>query len=85
MFQIYLLLSVYLGGVPYFLVMMSFEVVSLAGGGLSGCTAVVVYLCDGKLDVLVFAVARWEMFYCCYFCIILVSLAAQWWAIFMRS
>ena len=35
--------------------------------GVSGCTAVVVYLCDGKLDVPVFAVTRWEMFYCCYF------------------
>ena len=32
--------------------MTSCEVVSLVG--VSGCTAVVVYVCDGKLDVSVF-------------------------------
>ena len=47
------------GGVPYFLVMMSFEVVSLVG--VLWMHSCVVYLCDGELDVPVFAVTRWEM------------------------
>ena len=32
--------------------------------GVSGCTVVVVYWCDGEPDVPVFAVTRWEIFYC---------------------
>ena len=48
--------------------------------GFSGCTAVVVYLCDGKLDVPVFAVTTWEMLYYFYFVLFwLYSLSDGWW------
>ena len=52
-------------GVPYFLVTKSFEVVSLVGA--SGCTVVMVYLCDGEPDVPVFAVTRLEIVLLFYF------------------
>ena len=70
--QNYLLLNchiMYLGGMPYFLVMMSFEVEVPVGVPLvhSG----VICLCDGKLNVLYFVVTRCEMMnhfnYLCYF------------------
>ena len=53
------------GGVPYFLVTMSFGVVSLVGA--FECTVVMVYLCDGEPDVPVFAVTRLEIVLLFYF------------------
>ena len=49
------------GGVPYFLVMTSFEEVALVG--VLWMHSSVICLCDGKLDVPIFAVTRWEMLY----------------------
>ena len=56
----------YLGGVLYFLVTMSFEVVVPVGGSLG-----VICPCDGKLNIPYLAVTRCEMMnhfnYLCYF------------------
>ena len=68
---------------PYFLVTMSFEVVVPVGGFL--VHSLVICLCDGKLDVLYFAVTRCEMMNHFYYCVILNSLAEQWWMIFVCS
>ena len=73
----------YLGGVPYFLVTTSFEVV--VPGGVLLVHSLVICLCDGKLDVLHFAVTRCEMMNHFYCCVILNSLAEQWWEIFVCS
>ena len=53
-------------GLPYFLGTKSFEVVSLVG--VLWMHSCVVYLCDGELDVLVFAVTRWKMLHYFLFC-----------------
>ena len=47
--------------------------------------SLVICLCDGKLDVLHFAVTRCEMMNHFYYCVILNSLTEQWWVIFVCS
>ena len=84
--QNYLLLNchiMYLGGVLYFLVTMSFEVVVPVGVLL--VYSWVICLCDGKLNVLHFVVTRCEIMNQFYYCVILNLLAEQWWVIFERS
>ena len=74
----------YLGGMPHFLVTMSFEVVVPVGGG-SLVYSFVICLCDGKLKVLHFAVTRCEMMNQFYYYVILNLLTEQWWVIFVHS
>ena len=47
--------------------------------------SLVVCLCDGKLDVLHFAVTRCGMMNPFYYCVVLNLLAERWWAIFVCS
>ena len=68
---------------PYFLVTTSFEVVVPVGGSLVANFGD--FLCDGKVDVLYFAVTRCGMMSHFYYCVVLDLLAEQWWVIFVRS